>query len=57
MTRTEMQVRIREIKRELESRHKYGTAKMASVDGTPISVDALQKELFSLIYKVSKKND
>jgi hypothetical protein len=57
MTRTEMQVRIREIKKELETRHKYGTVKMASPDGTPISVDVLQKELFSLIYKASKTND
>jgi len=57
MTRSEIQARIREIKRELETRHKYGTSKMASTDGTPISVDVLQKELFSLIYKASKTND
>lgn len=57
MTRTDMQVRIREIKKELETRHKYGTVKMASPDGTPISIDVLQKELFSLIYKASKAND
>lgn len=54
MTRSDMQARIRAIKEELETRHKHGTVKMASSDGTPIPVIALQNELFSLIYQVSK---
>lgn len=54
ITASEMRVRIREIKEELESRHKYGTVKMASEDGTPIPVKKLQDELFNLIYRLSK---
>ncbi len=56
MTRSDIQARIRAIKEELEARHKYGTVKMASGDGTPIPVNVLQNELFSLIYKASKKS-
>lgn len=54
MTKSDIQARIRAIKEELETRHKNGTVKMASSDGTPIPVTALQNELFSLIYKASK---
>lgn len=56
MTRTEMQSRVNALRDELETRYKYGTIKMASADGTPISVEALQKELYSLIYKLSKRD-
>lgn len=54
MTRLELQTRIKAIREELESRHKYGTVKMASADGTPIPTEKLQSELYSLIYKMSK---
>ena len=54
MTRTEMSTRIREIRAELETRHKTGLAKMASADGTLISTEDLQNEMFSLIYRLSK---
>ncbi len=54
MTRTEMQTRIREIRAELETRHKTGLAKMASADGTLLSTEDLQNEMFSLIYRLSK---
>lgn len=54
MTRTEMQTRVREIRAELETRHKTGMTKMATADGTPISTEDLQNEMFSLIYRLSK---
>lgn len=54
MTRTEMLTRVREIRAELETRHKTGMVKMAAEDGTPISTDDLQNEMFSLIYRLSK---
>ena len=54
MNKTEMQARIRLLKDELETRHKQGTIKLANADGSPIPVEELQKELFSLIYKSSK---
>lgn len=54
MTRLDMQVRVRAIKEELENRHKTGMVKMASEDGTPVSTENLQNEMFSLIYKLSK---
>lgn len=54
MIRLEIQTKIKEIKEELENRHKYGTIKMASSDGTPISTEILQNQLFSLIYRLSK---
>lgn len=54
MTRSEIQARIRVLKDELETRHKHGTVKLATADGKPIPVDVLQKELYSLIYKMSK---
>lgn len=54
MTRSEIQARIRVLKEELETRHKYGTVKLAAADGKPIPVETLQAELYSLIYKASK---
>ena len=54
MTRSEMQYRIRILREELETRHKYGTVKLASADGLPIPVETLQQELYYLIYKLSK---
>jgi len=52
-TRADIQNRIRIIRDELEARHKYGTIKIANTDGTPVSVEKLQKELYALIYKLS----
>jgi LEA14-like dessication related protein len=54
MTRSEIQARIRILKDELETRHKYGTVKIASPNGDPIPVENLQSELYSLIYRLSK---
>jgi hypothetical protein len=55
MTKTEMQARIRILKDELNTRHKYGIVKMAfHPNGKPIKVEELQEELFSLIYRESK---
>jgi hypothetical protein len=56
MSKNDMQARIRNIKEELENRYKYGTIKLADADGKPISTEALQNELFSLIYKLSKRD-
>lgn len=55
MTRSEMQSRVNELREELEHRYKYGVVKMASADGKPISAELLQKEMYSLIYKLSKR--
>lgn len=55
MTRTEMLNRIRVLRAELENRHNLGIVKMADAKGTPVPVEDLQNELFSLIYKSSKK--
>jgi len=55
MTRSEIQARVTALREELETRHKYGTIKMAASDGTPISTEKLQNELYSLIYKLSKR--
>ncbi len=55
MTRSEVQARITALREELETRHKHGTVKMAAADGTPISTEKLQNELYSLIYKLSKR--
>jgi hypothetical protein len=49
-----MQTRIREIRSELENRHKTGLVKMAKADGTPISTVDLQNEMFALTYRLSK---
>lgn len=54
MTKSEIQTKIKIIKDELENRHKYGTIKLANKDGTQISIDELQNELFKLIYRFSK---
>jgi hypothetical protein len=54
MTRLEIQTRIKSIREELESRHKTGMTKMAKADGTPISTETLQNEMFALIYRLSK---
>lgn len=54
MTRIEIQSKIRVIREELENRYKYGTVKIAAKNGTPISAEKLQSELYSLIYKLSK---
>lgn len=55
MTRSEIQARVTALREELETRHKYGTIKMAASDGTPISTEKIQNELYSLIYKLSKR--
>lgn len=55
MTRSDMQTRISALREELEHRYKYGTVKLANSDGTPIPVESLQNELYSLIYKMSKR--
>jgi len=49
MTRTE-----RALREELDNRHKYGTVKIADANGAPIPVEALQNEMYKLIYKLSK---
>lgn len=54
MTRTQVQGRVRELREELETRHKYGTVKIANADGSPVSSEELQQELYSLVYKLSK---
>lgn len=54
MTRTQIQTRVREIRAELETRHKTGMTKLANADGTPVSTESLQNEMYSLIYKLSK---
>lgn len=54
MTRLEIQARIKELREELENRHKYGTVKMATADGTPVPTEDLQNELYKLTYRLSK---
>lgn len=54
MTRLEIQTRVKTIRDELENRHKTGMTKMAKADGTPISTEDLQNEMFALIYRLSK---
>ena len=54
MTRSEMQLRIKALRDELETRHKFGTVKMAAADGAPVPVETLQNEMYALIYKMSK---
>jgi hypothetical protein len=53
MSRSDIQLRIKDIRTELENRHKYGMVKMA-VDGKPIPNEDLQDEMFKLIYRLSK---
>ena len=54
MIKTQVQLRIRAIREELEARHKYGTVKMAGTDGQAISTEKLQTEMYALLYKLSK---
>lgn len=54
MTRSEIQSKIRLLREELENRHKYGTIKMADASGKPISTEEIQKEMYALIYRMSK---
>lgn len=54
ISRLEMQIRIKAIREELETRHKYGTIKMAADDGQPLPTEDLQNEMYSLIYRISK---
>lgn len=54
MTRSEMQSRIRTLRSELETRHKYGIVKISKEDGSPVPIKDLQNELYSLHYKMSK---
>lgn len=54
MTRIEIQARMRMLREELENRHKTGLAKMADANGKLDSTIALQNELYSLTYKLSK---
>ncbi len=57
LRKQEMQRRVKELRAELEARHKYGMIKMADNSGKPIDTDILQEELYSLIYKLSKWNE
>lgn len=54
MTRLEVQGRIKELREELETRHKYGAVKMAAETGEPIPTETLQNEMYALIYRLSK---
>jgi hypothetical protein len=54
MTRLEMLSRVDALREELETRHKYGTVKIADANGAPIPTETLQNEMYSLIYKLSK---
>lgn len=56
MTKSEMQTRVNALREELETRYKYGTIKLANSDGTPASTEKLQNEMYSLIYKISKRD-
>jgi hypothetical protein len=54
MTELELRTKIKALKAELNDRYKYGTAKIAAADGTPVPTKELQNKLFNLIYKLSK---
>lgn len=54
LSRAEMNERVRVIREELENRVKTGITKIAFEDGRPVPTEALQNELFSLIYRLSK---
>lgn len=56
MTRLEMQTRVNALREELETRHKYGTVKIADANGAPVPTENLQNEMYSLIYKLSKRD-
>lgn len=49
-----MQLKIKAIRDELESRHKTGAVKSAAEGGSMVPTKILQDEMFSLIYKLSK---
>jgi hypothetical protein len=55
MTRLDIQLRVKALREELETRHKQGTVKTAAnFDGESASTKELQNELFSLLYRLSK---
>lgn len=54
MTELELRTQIKDLRAELNDRHKYGITKMAAADGSPIPTKQLQNTLFSLIYRLSK---
>lgn len=54
MTRLEIQTKIKNLREELENRHKTGAVKLANADGSPVSTETLQNEMFALIYRMSK---
>ena len=54
MTRSDIKSRILALREELETRHKYGTVKLAQADGTPVETEVLQNEMFALTYRLSK---
>lgn len=54
MNRLDIEMRIKEIRAELEDRYKKGMVKMADANGRPIPTKLLQDEMFSLIYKKSR---
>jgi hypothetical protein len=54
MTKLEMQIRVKDLREELEARTKTGIVKMAAEDGTPVPTETLQNEMFNLIYRLSK---
>lgn len=56
MTRSDMQARVNALREELEARHKTGNVKIANADGSPVSTLKLQDELYSLIYRLSKRD-
>lgn len=56
MTKLEIRARINALREELETRHKYGSIKIANADGTPVPTEILQDEMYSLIYKLSKRD-
>ncbi len=55
MTILELQIKIKALRDELEGRYKLGITKMADEKGKAIPAFALQAELYSLTYKLSKK--
>jgi hypothetical protein len=55
MTRLDIQMRVKALREELETRHKLGTVKTAAAfDGKTASTKELRNELFSLLYRLNK---
>jgi hypothetical protein len=54
ITKSQILIRIRSLREELESRHKTGMAKIADNSGTIVATEILQNELYSLILKLSR---